>query len=442
LTRHSPPTISRPSGWATVPILNTGNAAASSTAYSISIISQDLLTGAVLSVLYPAAPTSPLTVRALATGSGTINATVSNDGQPHHYAMTTRGTAGTQTLTLYIDGVSQGTTTYASGLLAGVTLLRPVSTASTDTSYQNLPVVWGPLSLYWGGTYTSTLPAGMYGAGTGFTGDVTSARLARILGYAGLTSSDWNLDTGIAVMGAQPVAGQDVITICQACSATEGGGAAFYFGTDGKAQFRSRNYRRPGSPTVTVDQAADLDGSGFQPVYDDTLVVNQAQGTRADSGVTQVANDAPSQATYGVTATSFTSYASTDADVLRNAQEQVGRQRKPLYQVGQVPVDLTTATTSGLYASCAFGLDWQQGPYQQPSRHCRPLQPGRPHRRGLGRHVQHEQLPRRVRHQPGRRPAVVHLGRRHVRAVPTDGQTLNARHHRVRHLPGHRHLCG
>ena len=74
--------------------------------------------------------------------------------------------------------------------------------------------------------------------------------------------------------------------------------------------------------------------------------MNQVQGTRGSPGASptpQTVNDAASQTLYGLLASSFTSYALTDADVLLDAQNQLAQQRNPGFRLNQVTVDLWTA---------------------------------------------------------------------------------------------------
>jgi hypothetical protein len=197
------------------------------------------------------------------------------------------------------------------------------------------------------------------GAVTAFVGELVSDRIKRFLGYAGLTAADWNIDTSTVTCGSYPQDGKDIVTACQDMAVTEGGGSVFYFGTDGKAQFRSRVFRKPAAPALTLDNEADLDGQTFAPAFDDTQIVNQEQGSRAtatSTASTQTITDAASSdpnTGYGLTNETFTSYAQSDLDVLYNAQDRLAQQRQPAYRLGQVAVDLVTAQTAGLYAAVA-----------------------------------------------------------------------------------------
>jgi hypothetical protein len=195
-----------------------------------------------------------------------------------------------------------------------------------------------------------------YSAGLAWVGELVSDRIKRFLSYGGLTSSDWNIDTSTVTCSSYPQAGKDITGACQDLVATEGGGAVFYFGPDGQAQFRNRSFRKPSGSVLALNAEADLDGTTFSATYDDTQIVNQSQGSRSTASggsTTQVVDNAASETTYGLSGDSFSSYAQSDSDVLYNAQDRVASQREPAVRIDKVPVDLFTSTNAGIYAAVA-----------------------------------------------------------------------------------------
>jgi len=284
------------------------------------------------------------------TGTGPVD-----DGLPHHYAVLATTSAGVQTLRLYCDGVQVGSAvTGAAGQLSGVganviTLIN----ASTDSGFTSLAVNVGPISYYWGGTYSVAIVQALYAAGTGYAGDTTSAREARILAYAGLSAGDYSLDTGVARMGPQPLNGVDVVTASQATSSTEGGGSAVYVNA-GTVVFKSRTARKPGAPTLTLDAVRDLTREVWQPSHDDTTQINQVIVNRADDAGTVSTQAIDKSAGGPVINTDVTTYASTDADALNLAQDVIAQNFTPGFRLSQVAVDLVTAENN-LYAS-AFAV--------------------------------------------------------------------------------------
>jgi len=280
--------------------------------------------------------------------NGSTVATSTNsiaDGLWHALAFTVvtlTGPPRTQ-LTLWVDAVSigsanvSGTSTGASGVYVG----KPGGLFSGNVGY---------LSLY-PTAPSSTRLAAHYAAATGYAGDTTGARIARVLTWAGLDSSQWNLDTGSAVVNSYPQAGKTALQYCQDMAVTEGGGAAFYVTPDGKARFADRSFR---STTVaaTFDAGADLDVT-FTPALDSRTLVNQAvvsRATASDTASTQTYTDTDSVAAFGLFSTSLTSYAMSDLDALALGQYAVAAQANPAYRVPQLTVDMLTATSASLTA--------------------------------------------------------------------------------------------
>lgn len=273
-----------------------------------------------------------------------------DDGQQHHYVLRGNDTGATLTITAYVDGVAAASHSYTSGGNTWSTKGATISPNATVANVQN----YGPVAVY--GFALSATRILRHAALGGLQDMTTDERIAEYLSWAGVATADQTLDIGVAVLASHPTNGKDVVTACQEMAVTEGGGSVFYIGADGKAQFRNRKARNPAAPTLTLDAEADLDGQTFQPVYDDTQIVNQVQGTRATASgtvATAIVNDAASQTAYGLTSASFTSYTNVNKDTTHNAEDQLAQQRQPGYRLGQVAVDLTTAQTAGLYAAVA-----------------------------------------------------------------------------------------
>jgi hypothetical protein len=234
----------------------------------------------------------------------------------HHIAA--RRATGTGVVTIFVDGVNSGVTAAGAGFAQTSTVLSVGDWAAPN----------------------AFVPAR-------FQGNITDARMQRWLTDAGLTSADWNLDTGIAVVNTYPQAGKDVVSACQDMALTEAGGGAVYMAADGRVRFANRNFRNPAAPGLTLDAFVDLDPSQFAPSLDELTLINQSTGSRGTlSGTqsTQVVTDPVSAAAYGpATDPGFTSYATTDLDVLEVAQWRVANNAYPAYRLRQVAVDLMKA---------------------------------------------------------------------------------------------------
>jgi hypothetical protein len=280
----------------------------------------------------------------------TINGTASIVGGWHLLTLARTVSGFNGTYTLYVDGVAVGSPTTVTA--SGCTIVNVGQTALTANASALFAGNIGYVSTYLG-ALSSTRIAAHYAAGSGYSGDTTDQRIARWLTAARLTSSDWNLDVGKAIVGTYPQAGKDIVSACQDMATTEGGGAVFYVGADGKARFTSRAFRKPGAPVLTLDAQQDLTLSPYDPAFDDETLVNSSTVTRsASSGAlsTQAVTNAASIAQYAVTTGDLTSYATTDQDALNLAQSRVSADANPGFRLPQVSADLVTAQNN-LYAA-------------------------------------------------------------------------------------------
>ena len=268
------------------------------------------------------------------------------DGNWHALAFTVvtlTGPPRTQ-LTLWVDAVSigsanvSGTSTGATGIYVG----KPGGLFTGNVGY---------LSLY------PTAPSGTrlaahYAAAFGYTGDTVGARIARILTWAGLSSSQWNLDPGVAIVGTYPQNNKNALQYCQDMAVTEGGGAVVYATPDGLVRFADRNFRTSPTVAVTVDAQKDLTSSSYLPSFDKSKLQNQAVVTRATADTTASVQTVTVTNTYPTNSGSLTSYATTDLDALANAQEIVARNANPGFRFPQVGIALLTSVNS-LYVAVA-----------------------------------------------------------------------------------------
>lgn len=261
------------------------------------------------------------------------------------------------TSTLYVDGVSVGTvSTTGSGTPSTFRTLRVGQTAlGSGLASACLSGFVGYVSIYTS-ALTALQVAAQSTAGDGYAGESTGARIQRWLTTAGLTSANWNLDPGVAIVGTYPQSGKTVFDACQDMVASEGGGAAFYQTPDGKIRFADRNYRRPAAPLLTVDAGADLDASALAPALDLTTLVNSSTANRASESGTQSSQtweDLGSIGQFDESDDTVTTYTQDDDDALHLAQYHVATQSTPGLRLPQITIDLLTATSSGLYAAVA-----------------------------------------------------------------------------------------
>jgi hypothetical protein len=291
---------------------------------------------------------------AVVAGGSTITGPASlADGGWHHIAVTSVSSGLT---TLYVDGVSVATT--AAGF-SGVTqrfMIGEASPGSGDARFQgNI----GQVAIY-----TVALSAARIAAhaatANGYSGDTTDQRIARYLGFAGLTAADWTLDAGQTTVGTYPQAGKSVVQACQDMATTEGGGAAFWVRPAGAVRFANRRYRDATTPVLTLDALVDLDATVYDTAYDETTLVNTSTASRsAESGTlsTQTYTDEVSAAQppdgFGLADDGgVTTYTLSDQDALNLAQSHVAGNAFPGFRLDQVAANLH-ASTSSKYAALA-----------------------------------------------------------------------------------------
>ncbi len=284
-----------------------------------------------------------------------VNGSTSIVGGGWHHVAVSRTAAGGP-VTLYVDGVVQGATGSSSSFTAP-TILEVGEDASPNTytpsRFQG--------SVAYINVYTSAVPAARIAdhaaAISGYAGDTTDVRIARWLADAGLSSTDWDLDPGVATVGPYPQAGKDILTACQDMAVTEGGGAAAWIEPNGKFRFANRVFRENSIPVMTLDAEADLDGSTYAPSFDWLTLLNSSTVTRADDTGTalsvQTYTDMVSVAASWLISETVTSYADTDLDAFNLAQSRVAVSAYPGFRFGQVAVDFSTTTNTLLYSQLA-----------------------------------------------------------------------------------------
>ncbi len=249
------------------------------------------------------------------------------DGGWHHLAAVRTGGV----VTFYVDGVSAGTFSGSVDATGAVLTVGDFATSALSRFQGNI----GQIEI--SDTALSAARIAAHAATrNGYSGDTTDARIARYLGFAGLTSTDWTLDAGQTTVGTYPQAGKDVISACQDMATTEGGGAAFWVRpSDGDVRFANRRFRDAATPVLILDASvpALLDPDVWDPAFDETTLVNTLPPTG-----------------FGESDADVTTYTLSDQDALNLAQAQVAGNSQPAFRLNQLAVNFHAATTS-LYAA-------------------------------------------------------------------------------------------
>lgn len=262
------------------------------------------------------------------------------DGTNHHVAMTYTTDGSSETVTLYVDGVSRATATGSPFLpyfsetymLVGGYVLTIIS--------DDLLNGWVAHIAAWNRTLTSAEVLDLYTAGTGYPGESSGARVTRYLGYGwtGLSS----IDTGQSVMGVSDLAaGTTLLAANQAVATTENGN--YWQDSRGSVQFaaRTRQYL-----AITSKYTFGENTAGGEFPYqgdigydlDPTLVYNDVTVTNA-GGIKAQAIDSASQTKY------FPNAYSRDVNVLSNneaidaANYLLNQHALPQQRVQQITLD-------------------------------------------------------------------------------------------------------
>lgn len=255
-----------------------------------------------------------------------------NDGQTHDVLMTL--IPGT-TNELYVDGVLAGTTA-PTGSLSGFQ-----ETLEYRVGY-NLKGVVSHAAVYTGGIATglfTTAAADQWEAiSDGFAGDTTDVRLLRLLDYAGVASTEVDVETGVETMTYQLTSGMSVMDALRECESTEGG--VLFDGADGDVKFHNRSHRYLKTPAATLDMESQHVGSDYAPKLDRSTLVNDVTVENPTTGETARATDATSSDEYGIATGSATSVAWSYDPLAEKATWLINSYAEPRIRVPSLTVDV------------------------------------------------------------------------------------------------------
>lgn len=267
----------------------------------------------------------PLTV----TGSTVITAT---DWTHLAVTITNNGSfdADNTTGQLYVNGVSQGT-------------------ATATMIYSPLTRLWlGLLGAYTGNLANLTAHATVLSAATiariaggrtGWAGETTTARFARVAAAAGWTQV--HVGTGLSTMSAMPTKGESLAAVLQKIADTEV--APWWIDREGTLRFEGRAYRYAADTAFTLP-ASVVDPS-TQLMQSDAGLVNKLTASRpGGSQVTRL--DQASIDAYDEYPTDLTLYVTSDADLEQVAAGLIGERATPRTRSDTIDVDLWASQAS------------------------------------------------------------------------------------------------
>ena len=292
------------------------------------------------------------------------SATVAANGATRHCVVTVAADGTNHVMRLYLDGTQVATSTTANTSLGfGCDRIR---IGGDGTSFEYT----GTIShvAFYPSAISATRVQAHYNAGwTGFGGERSDQRIARLAAYVGLTSTVAANTTGVAVFDdatlglfdsaifaaadvslleqgsatvyGQATGGQDAVTAINDVAATEFGVA--FISRDGLLTFQSRSHRYNRAATLAL-AAADLE-STLTWSWDDSHLVNLFTATTQD-GVSQTARNQASITTEtGTPVTDSAQLLTRDAlDAYSNASWRVNQYGYPIPRASQIAVELGT----------------------------------------------------------------------------------------------------
>ena len=263
------------------------------------------------------------------------------DGATHHVAVTVTST----TATLYLDGVSVAT-------------LDVSSLWSTGLRAFNVLEVGGAAGALFAGTISNVA---VYSTGlaaltaarvadhaeaclTGFAGERSDERVARLLGYAAVPTADQALDVGLSTnIDHVDTTQSDALAIGQRVAETESG--VLLVDRDGRVALHGRGRRY----NATVRAA--LTASQIRPnpsiVYNDQAIANDVTARR-QSGYSARVTDEESIDLAGVATADLDLVTASNAEVDAAAAWKVATSSRPASRFTGAVVDLLDDTVRGL----------------------------------------------------------------------------------------------
>lgn len=272
-------------------------------------------------------------------------------GGTHHVAIKVDASTGTAAVTLLMDGVSVGTTSFAwgapgfwvsyNGLTVGGTGSGTLLTGTVSHVAVSPSVV-----------STARLLAHSNGGLTGFSGELSGTRVARLLGYS-VASGLINTEAGSSTVGPQATDNAGALTAAQDVAQTENG--VLFAAADGRITFHGRAHRYATTAALVADVEADLGADSMPFTVTDLLLANDVTVSRY-GGATQRAVNTASVSAFGPYVQTVRTILDTDAQALDTANWYSNVNSTPSPRVSGLVFDMLT-TVSAAKDLAAMGLD-------------------------------------------------------------------------------------
>lgn len=249
--------------------------------------------------------------------------------------VTAHYTSGQLQLRVYVDGTLAITSSpAATGTWPAMTRLRVGGLPGSALDPPELAQGHFSHVAGWNTALTQPQVQAMTDAADGFAGDLSGARMSRVAGWAGLTSTAF--DTGSSLMGGHPATEQAPLAALKQVAFSEAG--LFFMSGDDVATFHGRT-RRQLVPAASITLTADQLGSDLQFTMDDQLLINDVSVSRSGQTVTRVIDQTSIDKHHGTYAASIDTLLFSDAEALDRASYTLSTYGDPQPRAGQISVD-------------------------------------------------------------------------------------------------------
>jgi len=270
---------------------------------------------------------------------GIVTSLTSVVGQTHTAAIAWTASGGTSTVTLTLDGAVVGTGTF---------------TGTTGLLYQ-LRIGGGEGGGLFGGSIshvlgwstppsTATLADYWAASSTGFTGERSDQRIARILGWVGIPSGWLSLDVGSVAVGHVDPTGKKPLELVQDMAKAEGG--PLFMDATGLVRLHARN-RVTAPVAATLSTTADCVGPDLAMTQDLNRVVNDVTVSRPGGASVRV-TDPESIVAYGLAGESLEIAVATDSILYDVASWRLALRSTPQLRTPQIVLDALTDAAHAL----------------------------------------------------------------------------------------------
>lgn len=260
-----------------------------------------------------------------------------DDGQLHLIVAVAEFVAGVLRLRAYVDGVLAFDT--ATGLTGTVwpSLIR-IRVGGLPGTALDPPEMMEALVSHvaaWNSALTLTNTQSLSAARTGFAGELSGARIARIATWAGVAHTA--IDPGASLLDRHPKGDQSPWSAFKQVATSEAG-LVFVSGDDA-VTFHERGRRSiPTAPDISL--AAHQCGVDLQFVLDDQLLINDVTVARNGATVTRVIDQASIDENEGVAyAASIDTLLYSDTEAINRATYTVTTYGYPQPRASQISVD-------------------------------------------------------------------------------------------------------